>query len=781
MNSVSEKIDERILRLLGLEDVFDLDYDTYMTLLKEAIVTGSNKLPQEELALLANERKRIRGKTGRFKPKKDKITAEKVATTKFLKPAKKYGALSTLVSKKDTSVSQDTLGIGKPLESIAKTLAALLSFRKKTAEGERRDKESQKRTKQEEGLEGFKKGISAVSGAAKKMLAPFQSIIDRIWRFIFFTLLGRAFTQLMNWLGDPKNKKKIEVLGRFLKDWWPSLAFAAGLFLTPFGKFVRTTIGLIRGFIPQLIKFTTNPAFLAIAAATAGGIAGASLESNLKKLDEITLKEKIKEAKDKGKPLSKQEIEKIKLEQLQKRVQDIQGTNIPGNALLASGGGVVPRFSMGGINPPQKYLNASLDTGYEGIDGKTGQRVSGFGPDTQAIIAQPGEIVMNKKTVDAMGPGYFLGLNRTYGGLGANKPKMGKLYNTGGMVGKQGPNISESDYNTLLAISALEDDNAQGRADVAQSLYNRLYAATKYKSNFSQTSNTLKGLITASGQYQPTFSNSLDWSKIVDKKTAAIAIMNSDKGKRYKWDLNRAMQELNATESALKNPTLQANSQKHVGGRAYFLGTSQQDNMGPGDVIRGKKSNFFSPWYLEGTQYDKERRNTAAPIPSSLLPAPKPNTKTKSKPTSKGFWSNLVGIMPSSLPFKGGGLIKEGTGMNIPGATADRQLAALQPGEFVIPKDSVDRLGISFFEKLVSMTDSNSNAYLQKGKIRRPQITPLRRGQNAMITLPPITQSASGGGGGAFAAGSKVPTFSAVSPSGGAERSMNASIYGIVG
>ena len=61
MNSVSEQIDERILRLLGLEDTFDLDYDTYMTLLKEAIVVGKDKIPQEELALLANERKRIRG------------------------------------------------------------------------------------------------------------------------------------------------------------------------------------------------------------------------------------------------------------------------------------------------------------------------------------------------------------------------------------------------------------------------------------------------------------------------------------------------------------------------------------------------------------------------------------------------------------------------------------------------------------------------------------------------------------------------------------------------
>jgi hypothetical protein len=38
-NLVNEKIDERILRLLGLEDVFDIDYDTYKTLLKERLAT----------------------------------------------------------------------------------------------------------------------------------------------------------------------------------------------------------------------------------------------------------------------------------------------------------------------------------------------------------------------------------------------------------------------------------------------------------------------------------------------------------------------------------------------------------------------------------------------------------------------------------------------------------------------------------------------------------------------------------------------------------------------
>jgi muramidase (phage lysozyme) len=154
-----------------------------------------------------------------------------------------------------------------------------------------------------------------------------------------------------------------------------------------------------------------------------------------------------------------------------------------------------------------------------------------------------------------------------------------------------------------------------------------------------------------------------------------------------------------------------------------------------------------------------------------------------------------------SLPQKkkGGGLLTKLGGIgkveesekgsfNIPGATADRQLfsimgggtAALQPGEFVIPFDTVKHFGPSFFEKLVAMTDSNSDAYLKKGKIGGPQITPYKTfgsGSGGMITLPPITQSTGGSRArsAGLGGGSEVPDFSATAPNN--ERAMNASIY----
>ena len=80
ISNSKETIDERVLRLLGLEEVFDLDYDTYLTLLKEAMVKGrmtKKTIPTEEIMILTDEYKRVRSKkdSGRFEVKKKKISA----------------------------------------------------------------------------------------------------------------------------------------------------------------------------------------------------------------------------------------------------------------------------------------------------------------------------------------------------------------------------------------------------------------------------------------------------------------------------------------------------------------------------------------------------------------------------------------------------------------------------------------------------------------------------------------------------------------------------------
>jgi hypothetical protein len=68
---------------------------------------------------------------------------------------------------------------------------------------------------------------------------------------------------------------KVEVLKRFLKDWWPTLLTAYGLFATPFGLFVRSTLKLLRGFIPQMARFMlAHPYLFGAALMTTAGVVG---------------------------------------------------------------------------------------------------------------------------------------------------------------------------------------------------------------------------------------------------------------------------------------------------------------------------------------------------------------------------------------------------------------------------------------------------------------------------------------------------------------------------
>ena len=72
---VDESVDERILKILGLDGVYDIDYGTYLTLLKEKLAASrlpGTKIPQEEDELILNEFKRVKGKVGRFKIKEVK-------------------------------------------------------------------------------------------------------------------------------------------------------------------------------------------------------------------------------------------------------------------------------------------------------------------------------------------------------------------------------------------------------------------------------------------------------------------------------------------------------------------------------------------------------------------------------------------------------------------------------------------------------------------------------------------------------------------------------------
>lgn len=391
MNQVSEEIDGRILRILGLEDVFDLDYDTYLTLLKEAIVKGSfgsSKIPDEELSLLANERKRIRGEKGRFTVKKKKITADKFATSKLLKPAKKSLLLAPKggVGASGALVGRDLLDISSRLDDILRSLTEQNKLDKKSEEDKRKSREEERRKRKESRLES---GLKPIVSLAKKVLAPVQNILDSIVRFIVFTVLGRAFKLFMEWSSDPKNQEKIKVVGRFLKDWWPALLGAWFFFANPLGRFIRTIVGTVLKLTFKIGKFALPKLLNFIRAhPLASLIIGTSVAGTLARTGE---RERLQPEVQK----QRESIENIQKDSSAPWYKKL-GAMFAGQQLSMGQGQAIVAPVPGAMYNRGGSIFSGL------VDHTTGSYVSGAGPDTQffpvegggGAILQKGESVL---------------------------------------------------------------------------------------------------------------------------------------------------------------------------------------------------------------------------------------------------------------------------------------------------------------------------------------------------------------------------------------------------
>lgn len=239
---VSEKIDERILRLLGLEDIFDIDYDTYTSLLKEKLVTArlpGKEIVAEEDELIRNEYKRVRGKKGRFKPKK--ITAESFKRGSAVGINIAKNILPGIVSSKKLTLPEGKTG--GELQKIEIELSQIVNILKdqnkeeiKKQEADRKSAETEKR-KGREGL--LEKGTKLALRTAEKILAPVKSLLSRIIDFITAVFFGRALIKLIDWFSKEENKKKIDAIFRFLGDHWPKLLALFITFGTGIGKFAR--------------------------------------------------------------------------------------------------------------------------------------------------------------------------------------------------------------------------------------------------------------------------------------------------------------------------------------------------------------------------------------------------------------------------------------------------------------------------------------------------------------------------------------------------------------
>lgn len=529
------------------------------------------------------------------------------------------------------SIQESINSILKIVEYNHKSLAQTASRNRILDQNQRREYIE---AKSEKRIEGF-------INESLKLFTPIKGILERILNFIVYTLLGRTMVSLINWMSNPDNRNKVKSISRFLKDWWPILLGSYVLFFTKFGKVIRGAIGLslrltksMLTIIPSLLKFLKLFGRKgAVAALAVGGLAT---------VGGLYLKNKSDE------------------EEQRKNKESIP--ILPQTRAYKSGGIIK--------NNKQRKLNVGDIRSTGNITNKSGVSITGAGPDTQLIAAQPGEYVISKAGVMAAnklyGKGFLEGLNKMAGASGIPRIVNNiQLASQGGPVG--GSKIRPEDYYSLLAISAAEDNTPQGRADVAQSIYNRLFATSSpYNMSFNQTDgrSTIKDLITGDGQYQPTFNNRQDWLSIRDRKSAIRALaghLANKSGGSMSSMLKEAAKMIKDTELALKDPNLQKEASRFVQGRLSFYGTSERASMSGDDVIRMKNvdgkmvdalGNSFSNHLADDLKnpYATQRRNVAAPVPLGIAPSRTPSVINKPKSKQSNFLESIFGIFNQFLP-----------------------------------------------------------------------------------------------------------------------------------
>jgi len=143
-----------------------------------------------------------------------------------------------------------------------------------------------------------------------------------------------------------------------------------------------------------------------------------------------------------------------------------------------------------------------------------------------------------------------------------------------------------ADYWSLVAVCALEAGFPQARADVAQSIYNRLATPGQGYGK------TIKAIICAPNQYQPTFNNRADWLAINDQNTAITAVKNAKN-----WTTEVAKNEIYETILAINDEALKQNSRNYIESRTEFSATTSTEAIAIFGVVERTPLNENNAFY----------------------------------------------------------------------------------------------------------------------------------------------------------------------------------------
>jgi murein DD-endopeptidase MepM/ murein hydrolase activator NlpD len=441
---IDEQIDERILNILGLQDVFDIDYGTYVSLLRERVAAArmtDTQMSTEESELVTDEFKRVRGKTGRFKIKKKKVNIENVVGVKpkkestQLDPKKLLPGTAESPEKKVEDIAKEENDDSKELkkflmgdlfeavQNINSSLKEILTLMqkqsevdKKSSEKERIEGQKQKKKRREGELE------SGADKESKKLLdkvvKPFTSLFDLIKNFLLNVLLGSAAVWLMDVIKNPRKllipiQKLINGIFNFFNGF---VKWIDSNLIQPIRNFIDAINNGIKGFVNQL-----NNALKLIPG-------GPQIDSP--QLPNIPEAPTFEAPDIVGEPVDQMKGGGL----VQPRINLMRGGGLTISPKITTTN--VKQYSSGGRNDG----SGPTFNGY--VDKSTGTAVSGLGQDTQLTALRKGEFVLVPGAAQELGIDNLMAANKRHGGT--NKPRTTTVDNMKVMAAAGGGRIVTS-------------------------------------------------------------------------------------------------------------------------------------------------------------------------------------------------------------------------------------------------------------------------------------------------------------------------------------------------
>ena len=398
----------KILLDLGIEpvDVYAVDNaeQTYLSALREGIntieVASKDKKGDERTRILRAEIKRIR-------EKRRKVNVDKLFARKQVIPTNRIKPQALLPVSKDDENEKG--GMDKKAHSLLDSIIGILRIGnkqdKKEADIEKKERAKKRRKVRENLLESTKGIVRVGKNLVNKIVSPFSNILGAISNFLKNVLAGVLFNVLFKWFTNKENKKKIDTLTRFFKDWWPALAGAALLFLTPLGTILGGLIGFLSWALPALVSLLVKNPWIATAALIGSAFAYGGIDAELRKED---LRQDFNKTNNDSITTVKefQENKNIKDPTQKKGISWLQGIL----ELGSTPGGM--QFKQGGVVPDKKFDQGGVTKGPSHAQGATDINVVG------------GEFIFRKGATRFWGLRTLEAMNRMggIGGMGLKSP-----------------------------------------------------------------------------------------------------------------------------------------------------------------------------------------------------------------------------------------------------------------------------------------------------------------------------------------------------------------------